>query len=97
MLKRLLVKDSFAIRQLGLGTTAKSVFDAVLGASKPFKVGTLVSRNGVKDKDGMEDGLKGAEFVPYGFTESLKSLGIRNGDLVWVSIEEVEEEDGDRN
>ncbi|KAJ3057236.1 hypothetical protein HK097_010596 [Rhizophlyctis rosea] len=93
MLKRLLVKDSFAIRQLGLGATAKSVFDAVLGAAKPFRIGTIVARKEEKDKNGRERSLEGVEFVPYGFTESLKNLGIRNGDLVWVSSDQIEDEE----
>ncbi|KAJ3045380.1 hypothetical protein HDV00_010250 [Rhizophlyctis rosea] len=98
MLKRLLTKDSFAIRQLGLGETVKSVYDAVLGAAKPFQVGMVVMKSlGHMEGGGCDHAHEGGsgevKFVPFSFTESLKNLGLRSGDVVWVKIEDGSSEE----
>ncbi|TPX66028.1 hypothetical protein SpCBS45565_g04746 [Spizellomyces sp. 'palustris'] len=94
MLQRLLSKDAHAIRQLGLesekkkrGTWKGSVYDAVFGSARRFRVGMIAGGDAFNDHDG-------GRFVPYDFTESLKHLGLRNGGVVWVEpVEEKEESD----
>lgn len=91
MLQRILSKDPHAIRKLGLesekvqrGTWKGSVYDAVFGTARRFRVGMIVGGDPY-------DNNAGGRFVPYDFTESLKKLGLRNGGVVWV------EAIGDRN
>ncbi len=78
MLKRQISKDFFAIKQLNLGSNAKPAFDAALGNVIPFKIGKLIA----EEDNGNQEKIK---FTTFDFTQSLKSLNLENGDVVWIS------------
>lgn len=66
MLKRIISRDAYVISQLHLGTNpkGKAAYDAVLGTTKPFRIGFI---------DQMPNGS--VSFVPFEFFESLKKCG----------------------
>ena len=67
MLKRIISKDPFSVKQLGLSMT-KTPYDAFLGNVTPFILGTASDGN---------------EFAPFDFTASLKQAGLANGDVIY--------------
>ncbi|KAI9360046.1 hypothetical protein DFJ73DRAFT_816471 [Zopfochytrium polystomum] len=73
MLKRLIAKDPYILSQMHLNLNARSTYDAILGVSRPFKLGKIEHR---------PDGE--STFVPYDFASSLKSCGIRNGSEIVI-------------
>jgi hypothetical protein len=79
MLKRQISQDFFAIKQLELGMNSKPAYDAALSNVKPFKIGKLVQENDQESK-------RKCRFIPFDFTQSLKSLEIEHGDTIWIKI-----------
>ncbi|KAI9090464.1 hypothetical protein DFS34DRAFT_637463 [Phlyctochytrium arcticum] len=86
MLQRLVCKDAHVIHALGLesglpkarkGTWRGSVYDSVFGTARRFRIGTPVGGDPF-------DNYAGGSLEPYSVTASLKSLGFKNGEIVWV-------------
>lgn len=89
----MLVKDQFAINQLGLAPTPqspssnsqdarrRSLVDTILGSSKPFLLGFI--------RISEEDGSK--EFVPFEFSQPLNRCGLRSGDTIWAFVEDEDQ------
>lgn len=85
MLKRQISQDVFAIKQLKIGYHSnKPFFNAALGNVQPFKIGRLEEVEGSKSLLSKGDPTPKLKFVPFDFTESLKSLDIENGDTIWI-------------
>lgn len=74
---------------MGLSTPSKSVYDAVLGSTVPFRVGSVTAA-GDGEGGGGTGGQRMGKFVPFDFQESLKNLGIKSGDSVWILPSAVE-------
>jgi hypothetical protein len=70
MLKRELTKDPHAIKQLGLSSSESPIHDALFGTTKSFTLGHLSH----------------GRFTSLDFTMSLKELGFRNGQEIYVAL-----------
>jgi hypothetical protein len=70
MLKRILVKDTFAMTQLGLALAQNTVDELLLGNNKQFNIGRVENHS----------------FVPFTFSSSLKDCKINSNDTLWIQV-----------
>lgn len=93
MLKRCLIKDGHVLEQLELTDASPQRFEFLPRNVRPFSLGRLKgARGGDGNGEGEIGGDEGSDddstsesaFRAFPHAESLKNLGIRNGETIWV-------------